>query len=91
MRVTDISCEKLTSHLSTAPVTGDADPVAPPLWAEQLRAALPNALHLTVPGAGHTEETPCIERIRAQFFRAGTVRGLDTVCMVEVQPWAFEP
>lgn len=72
-------------------VTGDADPVAPPSWAEQLRAALPNALHLTVPGAGHTEETPCIERIRAQFFRAGTVRGLDTACMVDVQPWAFEP
>jgi len=26
IRATDISCEKLTSHLSTAPVTGDADP-----------------------------------------------------------------
>jgi pimeloyl-ACP methyl ester carboxylesterase len=71
-------------------VTGDMDPVAPPSWAEQLRSAMPNALHLTVPGAGHTEENPCIERIRAQFLRAGTVRGLDTACMAELRPWTFE-
>jgi pimeloyl-ACP methyl ester carboxylesterase len=72
-------------------VTGDMDPVAPPSWAAQLRSAMPNALHLTVPGAGHTEENPCIDRIRAQFFRAGTVRGLDTACMAELRPWVFEP
>lgn len=62
-------------------VTGDTDPVAPPSWADQLLQVMPNALHLTVPGAGHTEENPCIDRIRAQFFRAGSVRGLDTACM----------
>lgn len=71
-------------------VTGDADPVAPPSWAEQLRSVMPNALHLVVPGAGHTEENPCIDRIRAQFFRTGSARGLDTDCMTTLRPGAFE-
>jgi pimeloyl-ACP methyl ester carboxylesterase len=72
-------------------VTGDMDPVAPPSWATQLLPVMPNALHLTVAGAGHTEENPCIDRIRAAFFRAGSVRGLDTACMAELRPWTFEP
>jgi pimeloyl-ACP methyl ester carboxylesterase len=71
-------------------VTGDTDPVAPPSWADRLRSAMPNALHLTVPGAGHTAENPCIDRIRVQFFRAGTVSGLDTACMAELAPEPFE-
>lgn len=78
------------SDLPALLVTGDTDPVAPPSWADQLRSVMPNALHLTVPGAGHTEENPCIDRIRAQFFRAGTTSGLDTSCMAGLRPGAFE-
>jgi len=71
-------------------LTGDNDPVAPPVWAEQLREVMPNALHLVVPGVGHTEENACTDRIRAQFFRSGTTQGLDTGCIAALQVPGFE-
>ena len=70
-------------------VTGDSDPVAPPVWAEAMRDFLPNARHLIVPGAGHTEENDCILGIRAAFFRAGSIAGLDTGCMAGLRPASF--
>jgi hypothetical protein len=51
---------------------------------------MPNAIHIVVPGGGHTPENDCTRSIRRQLFRTGTIQGLDTSCMAQVQPVPFK-
>jgi pimeloyl-ACP methyl ester carboxylesterase len=65
-------------------ISGDADPVTPPRWAESARKYLPNSVSLVWRGAGHVPVgTPCAMRIAAQFIAAGSVQGLDAGCVGE--------
>jgi pimeloyl-ACP methyl ester carboxylesterase len=38
-------------------ISGDTDPVAPPRWGDEVKSFMPNAIHLIVPGGGHTPTT----------------------------------
>jgi hypothetical protein len=42
---------------------------------------MPNAVHVIVPGVGHTPDNDCTRSIRHAFFRTGRTKGLDTGCM----------
>lgn len=71
-------------------LSGDADPVTPPAYAEAVAATLPNNVHLVLPGHGHTVLTAgCLPRLLAQFVAAGSVAELDTSCVAEIQPPPF--
>jgi pimeloyl-ACP methyl ester carboxylesterase len=78
---------------SNAPVlllSGQLDPVTPPSNAEQAARTLPNSLSLVVPGLGHNVVfTDCLPDLVAAFLQAGTVKGLDTSCVKQIQPEAF--
>lgn len=90
---TDLPADFLAPFRSDVPavlVSGDTDPVAPPRWGEEVRSFLPNAIHLVVPGGGHTPDDACTRSIRAALFRSGTTRGLDTGCMAALRPPPFE-
>lgn len=89
---TDVPADYLAAFRSDVPallVSGEADPVVPPSWAEQMRSFMTNNAHLVVPGAGHTEENDCILAIRHAFFRAGSTERLDTSCMTQLRPMPF--
>jgi pimeloyl-ACP methyl ester carboxylesterase len=82
--------EPATSHAPTLLISGEIDPVTPPSGAERVRRRLPGSPHLVVRGQSHSIEEPCTAGIVAAFLAAGELRGLDTSCLAELPPLAFE-
>jgi pimeloyl-ACP methyl ester carboxylesterase len=78
---------------STVPallLSGGADPVTPPAYAEQARGGFTQALHLVLPGQGHGQLlVPCMDRVMAQFIAAASIDKLDTACTQQARPAAF--
>ena len=63
-------------------LSGTADPVTPPAYAEQAKQGLADAIHVAVKGNGHGQwSAPCAPRVIAAFIAAGTTRGLDVKCL----------
>ena len=68
-------------------LSGEADPVTPPRWADQAAVALPASHRITVPGQGHgVLVRGCIPRIVAEFVKRGSADGLDVSCLDRLQP-----
>lgn len=82
--------EPFRSDVPTVLVSGDTDPVSPPSWGEEVKSFMPNALHVVVPGGGHTPENACTRSIRGELFRMGTTWGLDLSCMTKLRPASFK-
>ena len=71
-------------------LSGEADPVTPPHYAEALAATLPNSLHLVAPGQGHSvANRGCIPRLIADFLEEGAVDSLDSACVAEIEAPPF--
>jgi len=91
--VTEVSADFKAPVISDVPVlllSGEADPVTPPSNGDQAASTLSNSLHLVAPGQGHgVILRGCIPRIATEFVESGTVQGLDTVCISEIQPMPF--
>lgn len=82
--------EPLQSDIPTLLISGDADPVTPPSYAETVAETLPNSRHLIVPGLGHgVVAYGCTPKVVAQFIRDGGVAALDTACLDELRPPPF--
>ena len=82
--------EPFRSEVPTVLISGATDPASPPNWGDEVKSFMPNAIHLVVPGDGHTPENGCTRSIRHQLFRTGTIQGLDTSCMSQGQPVPFK-
>ncbi len=68
-------------------LSGEADPVTPPRWADQAAASMPAARRITVPGQGHgVAIRGCLPRVVAEFVKRGTVDGLDVSCVERLHP-----
>lgn len=61
-------------------ISGYRDPVAPPVWGEQVARHLPNSHHLVLQHGFHGLPDPCVTRIMNDFYRRGSAEGLDTSC-----------
>lgn len=71
-------------------LSGEADPVTPPGNGELVAASLPTSLHLVAPGQGHMViHRGCILRLAAQFIETGSLDGLDTSCVDDIEPLPF--
>jgi pimeloyl-ACP methyl ester carboxylesterase len=82
--------EPLQSDIPTLLLSGGADPVTPPEYAEAVAATLTNSRHLVVPGFGHgLIGVGCMPRVVAQFVRAADPDGLDITCLEQLQPPPF--
>jgi len=65
-------------------ISGDADPVTPPRWAEAAAKYLPNSISLVWHGGGHVPfGNPCAGKIASRFIASASPRGLDTACIAE--------
>ena len=71
-------------------VSGGDDSASPPNWGEEVKSFMPNAIHVVVPGGGHTPENGCTRSIRHELFRTGTTQGLDISCITNGQPVPFK-
>ena len=91
--VTDLPAgffEPFRLDVPTVLVSGDTDPVSPPSWGEEVKSFMSNAIHLVVPGGGHTPENACTRAIRRELFRKGSTEGLDVSCMAKLEPAPFQ-
>src|SRR5262249_28708941 len=82
--------EPFRSEVPAVLVSSDTDPVAPPHWGEQVKSFMPKAIHLVVPGGGHTPENSCTRSVRDQLFRRGTTEDLDLSCIAKQQATPFK-
>ncbi len=63
-------------------LSGDADPITPPRYAELAAADLGNSRHLIGAHQGHGQITVgCMPRVAEQFVATRDVEGLDTDCL----------
>lgn len=82
--------EPVTAVIPTLLLSGEADPITPPLYAEAVAAHLPNSLHLIVPNYGHDVLLAgCMPEVVADFLRSGSVANLNTSCLAEIQAPPF--
>ena len=72
----------IASDLPFLLLSGDADPITPPRYAEMAAVDLGNALHLVGKHQGHGQITVgCMGRIVADFVESADLTTLDTQCM----------
>ena len=68
-------------------LSGEADPVTPPRWADMAAASLPASRRITVPGQGHgVFARGCMPRVVAEFVKRGNDDGLDASCVDRLRP-----
>jgi pimeloyl-ACP methyl ester carboxylesterase len=68
-------------------LSGDADPVTPPRWADLAAASLPASRRIAIPGMGHGVLTRgCLPRVVAEFVERGSADGLDVSCVERMRP-----
>jgi pimeloyl-ACP methyl ester carboxylesterase len=78
--------QPLRSNIPFLLLSGGADPVTPPAYAERALRGLSDARHVIVAGNGHGQwNVPCAPRVMAAFLDAGTTRGLDVTCLQNAQ------
>jgi pimeloyl-ACP methyl ester carboxylesterase len=72
-------------------VSGEADATGSGgRWGKEVASFMPNAVHVMVPGAGHTPDNDCTRSVRHALFRSGTTKGLDLGCIAEQQRPRFK-
>jgi hypothetical protein len=77
--------EPVTTNVPVLVMSGELDPVTPPVWGEAIIKHLPTSKHIVIPGTGHTAGgTACGLRIIRSFLDKGSFDGLDTSCVANV-------
>ena len=74
-------------------VTGQWDPVTPPIYGETAAKYLPNSLHVVVPHGGHgfggLSGLECLTNLMVEFVNAGSTKNLDTSCVQNIKRDGF--
>ncbi|HVR97960.1 MAG TPA: alpha/beta hydrolase [Thermoanaerobaculia bacterium] len=78
--------DPVVSDVPALLISGERDPVTPPVSAERAARTLKNSLSVIVPDAGHGAlgiegAMECIDSLIVRFIEAGTVQGLETSCL----------
>lgn len=80
-RLPDAHFEYPRLEVPTLLISGDADPVTPPSWAEAVKRYLPSARHVVFPTGGHVPfGTPCAAALASRFIVDGNAERLDLSC-----------
>jgi pimeloyl-ACP methyl ester carboxylesterase len=74
--------EPLVTQAPVLLLSGDADPITPPAYADIAALELPNALHLIGKQQGHGQAPRgCMKDVMADFVSAASVVDLDSQCL----------
>jgi pimeloyl-ACP methyl ester carboxylesterase len=80
----------VSSAVPTLLLSGEADPITPPKYAEAVARHLPDSLHVVAPGMGHgILIRGCVDRLATDFITLGSLQGLDPACAQAIQPPPF--
>jgi len=103
MKIVDLQCriwphgevpegfhEPVRSDLPVLLMSGERDPVTPPVYAAQVAETFPNSLNLVARGQSHSVmKNVCLRDITTAFIDAGSVENLDTACVAKIRPAPF--
>ena len=81
--------EPVTADVPVLLLSGRYDPATPVRWARKVADALPNALHVIMPGVSHSPFPKCAQGIMTQFVEVGGMVGVNTECVSELRRRAF--
>ncbi len=79
--------EPLAADVPALIFSGEADPVTPPSWGEQIARQWKNSRHHVVTGIGHgtVETNGCVNRVASQFIKTASHNDLPTACLARVK------
>jgi pimeloyl-ACP methyl ester carboxylesterase len=67
-------------------LSGELDPVTPPVWGQEIASQWKNARHVIVPATGHGAwASGCVMKLMDQFLNDGSAAKLDTTCVNRIQ------
>jgi pimeloyl-ACP methyl ester carboxylesterase len=76
----------VTSDVPALILSGELDPITPPVWGQEVMAHLRRARHLTASSTGHgVIGTPCGVRVIQQFLERGSAEDLDGLCLTSLK------
>lgn len=85
--------EPTRSKVPALILTGEWDPVTPPVYGDTAARYLPNSLHVIVPQGGHgfdgLDGLDCIDHLIVAFINSGTTKALDTSCVGHIRRQGF--
>ena len=82
--------ETLQPVLIVLLLSGADDPVTPPEYAKLAQRAFADSKHVIVAGHGHGQlSAPCVDRVIANFIKAGSAKDLDATCTKKLAPMPF--
>jgi pimeloyl-ACP methyl ester carboxylesterase len=82
--------QPVTSDVPVLLLSGEADPVTPPTNADRAAQTLAHSLRLVAPGQGHNViARGCMTKLATTFVESGSVQGLKTDCVQNIQPMPF--
>jgi len=78
------------SDAPTLVLSGEADPITPPVWGQEVTSGLRNARHFTASASGHgVIGTPCGVRLIDEFLESGKADAIDGTCLKNVKAPPF--
>ena len=78
--------ENTPSDVPALILSGELDPVTPPVWGRQIAAVWKNSKHIVVPNTGHgTWSSGCVLKLIGQFLDAGSAAHLDSSCINKIK------
>lgn len=79
-----------SSQVPALLLSGEIDPVVPPVWGDLALRFFPNGRHLIVPATAHnTSHVGCTGRLIENFLEAGSCQNLEVDCLDNIQPPPF--
>jgi pimeloyl-ACP methyl ester carboxylesterase len=82
--------EPVQSDVPSLVLSGEFDPITPPVWGDEVAAHLRHARHFTAAATGHgVIGTPCGVRLIQQFLDRGNADSLDGTCLTTVKAPPF--
>jgi pimeloyl-ACP methyl ester carboxylesterase len=76
----------VVSDVPVLVVSGEVDPVTPPVWGASVVKHLTRGTHIVVPSTGHgVVSTPCGNHLVTDFIEHASAEGLDTECVPSVR------
>jgi pimeloyl-ACP methyl ester carboxylesterase len=82
--------EPIVSDVPVLILSGDVDPITPPIHADKVAEGLTNEIHLIFRGMGHGNlANRCTSNLFEDFIESASIQGLDTSCVEGIEPPPF--
>ncbi|MBV9211518.1 MAG: alpha/beta fold hydrolase, partial [Acidobacteria bacterium] len=82
--------DPVKSNVPVLMVSGDVDPVTPPVYGAAAARTLPNSRQIVIHNGTHLTASDCIDNLVAAFLSKGTAEGLDFSCAEAIKRPPFD-